>query len=347
MIRNVILDWSGTLADDLTPVLEATNQILQEHGHHALSLQDFRREFELPFDRFYRRLIPDAKMEDIDPLYHRFFEILQHDVELLPHAREFLEYCRDTGRRLFLLSTIKANHFHVQARNLGIRELFEEVYVGIMDKSEVIHSILETHGLEPGETLFAGDMCHDVDTARHGGVMAVATLTGYDPVEKLIASHPDLMVQDLGELLRVFRFDDENSRPVATVGALIFHEGEVLMIQTHKWSDKWGIPGGKIRRGETALQALSREITEETGLEVRDLEFVMVQDCIDSQEFMRPAHFLLLNYTAQSDAHDVRLNDEAERFVWLPPEKALDLDLNQPSRILLEAVLRRERPSHV
>jgi phosphoglycolate phosphatase-like HAD superfamily hydrolase len=30
MIRNVLLDWSGTLADDLAAVLEATNLIFAE-----------------------------------------------------------------------------------------------------------------------------------------------------------------------------------------------------------------------------------------------------------------------------------------------------------------------------
>jgi ADP-ribose pyrophosphatase YjhB (NUDIX family) len=111
------------------------------------------------------------------------------------------------------------------------------------------------------------------------------------------------------------------------------------MIRTHKWSDLWGIPGGKIERGETSEAALIREIREETALEVSDIRFVMVQDCIDSQEFIRPEHFILLNYTATAGSHDVTLNEEAEDFRWGTVEEAFALDLNSATKILLERVV--------
>lgn len=115
------------------------------------------------------------------------------------------------------------------------------------------------------------------------------------------------------------------------------------MVRTSKWSDRWGIPGGKIKRGESCEDALRREILEETALPITEIQFVMVQDCIEPPEFERSAHFLLLNYLVQC-AHDqpeVVLNDEAQEFVWVPVVKALTLDLNIPTRVLLEECLRR------
>ena len=126
--------------------------------------------------------------------------------------------------------------------------------------------------------------------------------------------------------------------PITTVGALIFNPArEVLMIRTHKWSNLWGIPGGKIKWGETAEDALLREIKEETNLDVTNIQFAMVQDCIRSKEFFKEAHFVLLNYTCDTTSTAVTLNDEAEEFQWLTPAHALTtLDLNTPTRILLE-----------
>jgi ADP-ribose pyrophosphatase YjhB (NUDIX family) len=130
------------------------------------------------------------------------------------------------------------------------------------------------------------------------------------------------------------------------VGALIADDaGNVLLVRTHKWSNLWGIPGGKVRYGEPCEAALRRELKEETNLDVTDIAFVLVQDCIHSKEFYRDAHFVLLNYTCRvaGDA-DVRLNDEAREFRWLSPAEARALPLNQPTRVLLETVTARRSP---
>jgi phosphoglycolate phosphatase-like HAD superfamily hydrolase len=197
VIRNLLLDWSGTLADDLRPVLTATNAIFRDFGRRELTLEEFRRHFRLPFTEFYAEFLPEATLEGLEPLYERFFSGLHDEVELLPGAREFLEFCRRSGRRIFLLSTIKASHFDAQAGRLGVRDAFEHAYVEVMDKREKIREILATHELDPAETAFIGDMVHDIETARHGGVMSVAVLTGFDPLEKLAPARPDVVVTGL------------------------------------------------------------------------------------------------------------------------------------------------------
>jgi ADP-ribose pyrophosphatase YjhB (NUDIX family) len=195
-------------------------------------------------------------------------------------------------------------------------------------------------------------MQHDVETAHHGGIHSCAVLTGYNTLEQLRAAEPDLIVEHLGELRRVLEQNDLSLKPapadfeathppLATVGALIFNgTGEVLMIRTHKWSNLWGIPGGKIKWGEPSADALRREIAEETGLTVEHIEFVLVQDCIHSKEFYRDAHFVLLNYTCRCVGQPhVILNDEAREARWVTMAEASRLPLNTPTRKLLEAVM--------
>ena len=133
--------------------------------------------------------------------------------------------------------------------------------------------------------------------------------------------------------------------PIATVGALIFNsDGEVLMIRTHKWSNLWGIPGGKIKWGEPSEDALRREIKEETNLDVKDIQFELVQDCIRSKEFYREEHFVLLNYTCRCVGDpDVKLNDEGREFRWVTMSAALKMPINNPTRILLRSVQNAKR----
>ena len=339
MFKNLIFDWSGTLVDDMGPVIEATNAVLGNYGIAPYDREGFRRSFRLPYREFYEEVLPGVALEELEAHFRPAFDGAISLVTVLPHAREKLEWAKARGLRMFVLTSMDADAFGRQLEEFGMKEFFEATYAGVLDKRELIAQILESHGLEKAETAFVGDMTHDVETARHGGISSIAVLTGYHHAEVLAGVRPDITVPDLGVLVRML--DKRNAeRPVATVGALI-HDGagKILMIRTHKWSDKWGIPGGKIERGEASEDALHREILEETALEISDIRFVMVQDCIDSTEFFRPEHFLLLNYTAKAESHDVTLNDEAEEFVWVTMEEAFKLDLNTATKILLDRVV--------
>jgi phosphoglycolate phosphatase len=355
VIRNIIFDWSGTLVDDLPAVWEASNYVLTQAGRAEMSLAQFRAEFCLPFTTFYDKYTPHVPMEQLESWFHSRFRECQDSVCALPHAREFLEYSRQQRLRTFLLSTVAGDHFEVQQRATGFGEYLDRPYIGVWDKRKKIHEILEENKLRPQETLFIGDMQHDIETARHGGIHSCAVLTGYNTLEQLRAARPDLIVEHLGELREMLQENELHLKPpgkkfeaahppVVTVGGLIFNDaGQVLMVRTHKWSNLWGIPGGKVKWGETSEAALRRELKEETNLDLSNIEFVLVQDCIHSKEFYREAHFVLLNYTCRSvPPVDVKLNDEAEEFRWLEAAEALRMPINAPTRRLLDAVLARD-----
>jgi ADP-ribose pyrophosphatase YjhB (NUDIX family) len=130
---------------------------------------------------------------------------------------------------------------------------------------------------------------------------------------------------------------DVAPHPLVTVGALLVGpSARVLLIRTHKWRGLWGVPGGKIAYGETIGAALRREVLEETGLELDEIRWGPVQEAIDSSEFYKPSHMILLNFVARCSSEAVTLNDEADSFAWLPVDEALSYPLNTPTRRLLD-----------
>lgn len=357
MLRNIIFDWSGTLVDDLPAVWKATNHVLEQARKSAMSLDQFRAEFCLPFTIFYDRHVPDVALDQLESWFHGRFREVQDSVCVLPHAREFLEFCRSHKLRTFLLSTVHRDHFDVQSKATDLARYIDNPYVNVWDKRSKIHEILQENQLNPEETLFIGDMQHDIETARHGGIHSCAVLTGYNTLDQLRTVEPDIIVEHLGELREILQqtglrlpgksnTETRGLHPVVTVGALIFNpQNRVLMVRTHKWSNLWGIPGGKTKYGETSEDALRRELKEETDLEVSDIEFVLVQDCIHSKEFYRDAHFVLLNYRCRCKAvPDVHLNEEAREFRWVTVEQALAMDINEPTRKLLRVVQQPATP---
>ena len=117
--------------------------------------------------------------------------------------------------------------------------------------------------------------------------------------------------------------------PHPTVGALIFNpEGNLLLVRSHKFHDKYVVPGGHIEVGEKMADALIREAKEETGLDVYDLEFIFFQEFIQDKSFWKNMHFIFFDFACKTDSSEVVLNDEAEAYVWVTLEEALTMNVD-------------------
>ncbi len=128
--------------------------------------------------------------------------------------------------------------------------------------------------------------------------------------------------------------------PIPTVGALVRGpSGRILLVRTTKWRGAWGVPGGKVRWGEPLEEALRREVREEVGLELTRIRWALVQEAVEDPAFYRRAHFILLNYFAETDREAVRPNEEIAEWAWVAPERALDYPLNRYTRVLIERYL--------
>lgn len=109
-----------------------------------------------------------------------------------------------------------------------------------------------------------------------------------------------------------------NKYPEPTVSAVIFNpDGKILLCKSHKWENKYVIPGGHIELGEKMEDALKREIMEETGLKIYDIKLISLKESIYSDTFHEKKHFIFIDYMCKTDSSNVQLNDEAEEYEWM------------------------------
>jgi nucleoside triphosphatase len=125
--------------------------------------------------------------------------------------------------------------------------------------------------------------------------------------------------------------------PEPTVGGLIFNpSGKIFLMVSPKWFGRYTLPGGHIELGETAEQALKREIKEEAGLNISGVKFLMWQEFISGKEFYKKKHFIFLDFICKTKSTDAMLDGvEGTSFVWVTIDKALKLNLGSSTRVVI------------
>ena len=136
---------------------------------------------------------------------------------------------------------------------------------------------------------------------------------------------------------------EKNKYPKATVRAFIFNNnGELFLMKPPKRNNRYVCPGGRVEVGESLEEALSREIKEETNIDLKDIEFLTVLDGLKLKEYKKKDnHLIFLNYKAQAvSTKKIILDDEAIKYKWLKPEEWLKIEnLNRFTKITIKRFL--------
>jgi ADP-ribose pyrophosphatase YjhB (NUDIX family) len=118
-----------------------------------------------------------------------------------------------------------------------------------------------------------------------------------------------------------------SQRPEVCVGAVVVDDDRLLLIRRGHGpaAGEWSLPGGRVEFGETMVEALVREVYEETALEV------VVGDYIGHVELLGDdTHFVVHDFHAIAfDAEVVTAGDDANEAAWFNLNVVTELNLTE------------------
>ena len=95
--------------------------------------------------------------------------------------------------------------------------------------------------------------------------------------------------------------------PYVGVGCIVMHGDRVLMVKSH--AGRWSTPGGHLDFGESPAACAARETFEETGIYVRNVEFIAItNDVLDDVD----KHYVTIWMRGDADATDLVIGDAQE-----------------------------------
>jgi 8-oxo-dGTP pyrophosphatase MutT (NUDIX family) len=119
-------------------------------------------------------------------------------------------------------------------------------------------------------------------------------------------------------------------------GALvaIWNNGEILLVK-NSYVRYWSLPGGYVHRGETGREAAIRELLEETGMRAEPGDLKLALDHQHDWESKRE-HVEIFDLDLADRPWIEVDNREVVRAEFFSPQKALELDLFEPIRLLIQ-----------
>lgn len=104
------------------------------------------------------------------------------------------------------------------------------------------------------------------------------------------------------------------------VVAVIEKDGKILLGQKEKdrgpYPNTWLIPGGGVEEGESFEEAIRREIKEETGLEVSNLEKIGINEDDEPDKHEEMTHYVFHVFKADPIGKHIK-TDEFPTIEWV------------------------------
>jgi len=133
-------------------------------------------------------------------------------------------------------------------------------------------------------------------------------------------------------------------RPFLAVSAAIVRAGQILVVRRARPPAEglFSLPGGVVESGETLVQALIREVREETSLAIEPVALAGFRETITRDRDGRvERHFVILPFAARWRAGEVALNEELSEARWLDPAALAGLPTTPGLGEIVATALRR------
>ena len=117
-------------------------------------------------------------------------------------------------------------------------------------------------------------------------------------------------------------------RPFLAASAAIVRDGKILVVRRARppANGLYTLPGGVVEIGETLMEAVAREVREETALEIEPVALAGFRETIVRDADSRvERHFIILCFASGWRAGDPVLNEELSEARWLDPAELAGL----------------------
>lgn len=193
MIKAIIFDFDGTLADSFDVFIESLNAATKfKHKLNNKQIDELRKST-------IQEIIKELgihKWQIPYILYKGRYEVTKRidEVKIFDDIPELLDqlYPKYT---LFVLSTNSYENIEHVLKRYDIVKYFARIYgnVGLMRKAKSLQKLMRQQNLQPSECLYVGDEIRDIQAAQKANIKCISVSWGYSDTMALKTHNADML----------------------------------------------------------------------------------------------------------------------------------------------------------
>ncbi|MGG1574655.1 HAD-IA family hydrolase [Fictibacillus sp. NRS-1165] len=205
MIKSVIFDFDGTMADSKRVFLSVFNQLAAKHGFRRVDLEEMEYLRKLSMrERMKQFDFPVHKLPAWSTEFYELYHQASEEVTLVPGMAELLSEVNSRGYKTAIISSNSRKNIDAFLDRNRLSPMEEVICSNrLFGKDRHIKSYLKRTGLGKEEVIYVGDEARDIAACRKCGIKIIWVSWGYDAREAAEKEKPDFMVYEPKDILKV------------------------------------------------------------------------------------------------------------------------------------------------
>jgi phosphoglycolate phosphatase len=203
MIKHIIFDFDGTLADSKQVFLSVYNQIADRHGLKKIDSRNIEHLKSLGImDRFRVLDTPVYKIPLLTIQFLKLYKKSIHEVTLIEGMLPVLKALNDSGVKLAILSSNAESSIRLFLANNKI-DFISKIHCShrIFGKDKIIKQFLNKNKLRSEEVLYVGDEQRDIIACKKNNVKIIWVKWGFDTEQVVEKESPDFVAVTPDDIL--------------------------------------------------------------------------------------------------------------------------------------------------
>jgi len=205
MLKVIIFDFDGTLADTIDILLNITNRLSSELGFKSATKEELAQLSNLTSWQILR--YSGISIFKFPLLIRKLKAELRSEIptiQLFAGIKEVLLELTKLGFQLGIITSNSRENVLALLEINGLQGTFTFIYSGsTFGKHKVINKWLKKEHINPEEVIYVGDETRDIDAARKTGIKIIAVTWGFNSKSALAAQNPDFLIERPQELIEI------------------------------------------------------------------------------------------------------------------------------------------------